>query len=93
MCLHMFVHSFISYPASIFRFCLAVTLEVSISGQKVLAMAREAGADITDAASKCVASTSKQRYKEQDIHLVVNHSTPERAVKVLCTHSGESQGQ
>lgn len=61
MCLHMFVYSVHSYPRSFLMSCLSFTRDVSVSGQKVLAMAREAGADITDAAIKCVASTSKEK--------------------------------
>lgn len=37
----------------------SLTLEVSVSGQKVLAMAREAGADMTVDVSTCSALTSK----------------------------------
>lgn len=60
----MFDYSVITYPRSILRSWLAVTLEVSVSGQKVLAMAREAGADITEAVNKCDASISKERHIE-----------------------------
>lgn len=38
----------------------SLTWEVSVSGQKVLAMAREAGADMTVDVSTCVALTSKR---------------------------------
>lgn len=36
---------------------LRVTLGFSVSGQKSLATARDAGADMTEAVSKCVADT------------------------------------
>lgn len=82
----MFVYSVLPYTWSILRSCLSVTL--AVSGQNVLAMAREAGADIIDAVSKCVASTSKERHIEQDINLVVSHSLPDTPVKIVCTLSG-----
>lgn len=44
---------------------------VSVSGQNALAMAREAGADISDAVNKCVASILEERHIEHDINLVV----------------------
>ncbi len=46
-------------------------------------MAREAGADISDAVNKCVASILKEKHKEQDIPLVVNHSLLHTAVEAL----------
>lgn len=84
----MFVYSVLPYTWSNLRSRLSVTLAVSVSGQNALAMAREAGADITDAVSKCVASTSKERHIEQDINLVVSHSLPDTPVKIICTLSG-----
>lgn len=39
----------------------SLTREVSVSGQKILAMAREAGADMTVDVSTCSALTSKER--------------------------------
>lgn len=46
-------------------------------------MAREAGADISDAVNKCVGSISKEKQIEDCINLAVNHSLPDRADKVL----------
>ncbi len=79
----MFVYSVLSYPRSILRSWLSVTLEFSVSGQNILEMAREAGADISDAVNKCVASILKEKHKEQDIPLVVNLSLPHTAVEAL----------
>lgn len=46
-----------TYPFSIFMAFLRVTLGFSVSGQKSLATARDAGADMTEAVSKCVEDT------------------------------------
>ena len=52
---------------------MSVTLAVSVSGQNILATAREAGADISVAVNKCVGSTSKERQTEQDIYWAIIH--------------------
>lgn len=54
-----------SYPWSTLMSWLSVVLVFSVSGQNVLEMAKEAGADITDAVNKCVASTSKETHNNK----------------------------
>lgn len=85
VCLHMFVYS-VSYTWSFLMSCLSFTRDVSVSGQKVLAMAREAGADITDAVSKCAASTSKEKRIEKDV--LLSHSLSYWLVEVIHMLSG-----
>lgn len=43
---------------------LLVILGLSVSGQNVFAMAREAGADNSEAVNKCDASTFKDQHTE-----------------------------
>ena len=51
---------------------------VSVSGQNVLAMASEAGADISDAVNKCDASISKEKHIQDHIISEFNLSLPDR---------------
>lgn len=55
-----------TYPFSIFMAFLRVTLGFSVSGQKSLATARDAGADMTEAVSKCVEDTCG----EEEAHFI-----------------------
>ena len=74
----MCVYSGLSYPLPILKsWPLVVTFGVLVSGQNVLAMAREAGADISDAVNKCAASTSKQKHMKDYTNSVVNPSLPD----------------
>lgn len=53
----LLISSVSTYPLSIFMAFLRVILGFSVSGQKSLATARDAGADMTEAVSKCVDDT------------------------------------
>lgn len=61
-----FIEITLTHPLSILTGRL--DLETVVSGQNILAMAREAGADITVAVNKCVASTSKERQQMAQIN-------------------------
>lgn len=80
------------YPLSIFRSRLSVVLGISVSGQNVLAIAREAGADMTDAVNRCVALTSREKHKNGNMNSAIIHFLIS-AINVLCTHFEKCQGQ
>lgn len=60
----------VPYPLFILR-SLLVILGLSVSGQNVFAMAREAGADSSEAVNKCDASTLKDWHTEGEFSGVI----------------------
>lgn len=62
---------FLESPFFIFMALLRVTLGFSVSGQKSLATARDAGADMTDAVNRWVDDTPKEMYAPRTLPAIV----------------------